>query len=77
MRRPAGLEQSESLVPVGFARCPLGIESDLPEGKQQGLAPSLFPLQFSTINIWERIIFLFFFCISCCSGSLLLCAGFL
>ena len=42
-RRPAGLEQSESLVPVGFARCPLGIESDLPEGKQQGLAASLFP----------------------------------
>ena len=30
-RRPAGLEQSKSLVPVGFARCPLGTESDLPE----------------------------------------------
>ena len=60
-RRPAGLEQSKSLVPVGFARCPLGTESDLPEGKRQGLAPCLCPLQFRTINIWERIIFLCFF----------------
>ena len=80
VRRPAGLEQSESLVPVGLAQCPQE-PSHISQRESNKDLPLLFfhyssaPLTSGKGSFFPG--FFFFSCISGCSGSLLLCAGFL